>query len=171
VGVRALAKNSRHRTPDRTEAEEGYVANLFACSFASNDTALAGGMAFRGTCHRSIIAEAEWWLGLRRTPDDSTGSIGATRTSSSNSQKRAHYGLALERAGVARLLPFWLRPLLLNAYNEVFLLFTPQDFRAAGFARLMIGTIQTRKVQGWPLSMSCPRNHRVNWGIGGLLMT
>jgi hypothetical protein len=72
VGVRALAKNSRHRTPDRTEAEEGYVANLFAglfaCSFASSDTALGGGMAFRGTSHRSIIAEAEWRLGLHRTP-------------------------------------------------------------------------------------------------------
>jgi len=62
VGVRALAKNFRHGTPDRAEAKESHVAVLRAVFLFSNDSAVASSIAFIETCHRSIIAEAEWRL-------------------------------------------------------------------------------------------------------------
>jgi hypothetical protein len=53
---------------------------------------------------------------------------------------------------------FWAR--IIKAFS----LFTPDGFRAAGFARSMICRIKTRKVEGWPLSMSCPTTCTASWG-------
>jgi hypothetical protein len=61
VGVRPLAENSRHGTPDRPEADESHFAvlranvfsaNFFGVSFlCANNGAAAGGIEFIGTCH------------------------------------------------------------------------------------------------------------------------
>ena len=62
VSVGALAQNFRHGTSDRTEAKQSHVAVLCSDFLCSSDIAVPGGIAFRGTCHGSIIAEAEWRL-------------------------------------------------------------------------------------------------------------
>ena len=70
-------------------------------------------------------------FGNEEGEEDAVGS-----PASSFRRTRMSWGMA-----VYCLLLFWLRPLLssaYNRYNKEFSLFTPQDFRAMGFARLTI---------------------------------
>jgi hypothetical protein len=48
MGVRALANNFRHRTPDRPEAEQSHVAVLGASIFCGN--ILRANFFFAGWC-------------------------------------------------------------------------------------------------------------------------
>src|SRR5208282_3615671 len=75
VGVRPLAENSRHGTPDRPEADESHFtvlrgkvfrANFFGINFfCANDGAVAGGIEFRGTCHSISRASTSFRTTLR----------------------------------------------------------------------------------------------------------